>query len=61
LPYLHGPDFPETIFNKQGILDLIRAHDEKRTDVSHLLGTLLTLAVFSDLCAQWARTDPLHG
>lgn len=41
-PYLDSPNFPETIFNKQGIQSVITAHQTRQADAPHLIGTLLT-------------------
>jgi asparagine synthase (glutamine-hydrolysing) len=47
-PFLDSDRFPEDLFNRQGIRDLVKRH-KGGADASHLLGTLLTVAVFTDL------------
>jgi len=55
IPFLESDLFHGDLLNAQGIRDLVEAHGRGAVDASHLLGALLTLAVFLDLCKEWTR------
>lgn len=54
-PFIHGERFMEGIFNRRGILDLVEEHKSGRADATHLLSSLLTVAVFTELWSEWER------
>jgi hypothetical protein len=57
IPFLERPDFPEDLLSREGIRDLAASHRKGMKDGTHLLGCLLTLAVFLDCCSRWTRSD----
>jgi asparagine synthetase B (glutamine-hydrolysing) len=56
-PFLVSDRFPEDLLNRSGIMKLADDHLAGRIDATHLLGCLLTLAVFSRIEAQWERGE----
>jgi len=54
-PFMEGERFPEDLFDRERILNLVKDHQQGRVDASHLLGTLVTVAVFLELCPRWAE------
>jgi asparagine synthase (glutamine-hydrolysing) len=56
-PALEAGYFTEDLFSSKGIRNLAEEHRAGRTDASHLLGTLLTLSTFMDLCNQWRKAS----
>jgi len=57
IPFLNSPRFPSHIFDRQGIVDITEEHRQGRIDATHILGAMLTLAVFTDLCSKWGFGD----
>ncbi|MHC4943268.1 MAG: asparagine synthase-related protein [Planctomycetota bacterium] len=56
-PFLISDRFPEDLLNRSGILKMADDHLAGRKDATHLLGCLLTLAVFTELQAQWGQGE----